>query len=135
VSSRTIVHRERCDHVRRREVTVALLANLVVRFATELTALAALGFWGFRLGAAAPASLLLAIALPLAMATVWGMVIAPRARWRAPDPYRLIIELGLFAAATVGIAATAGAPLAACFALVVAANISLMFVWRQRQTA
>jgi hypothetical protein len=118
-------------------ITVADVAsvNLGVRFATELTALAALGFWGFQLGGSPPVSIVLAVALPLAMGAVWGAVVAPRARWRLSDPARLLVELGLFVAATVGIAATAGLVLAAGFVVVVVVNIALMFVWAQRQTA
>ncbi|QJY49012.1 DUF2568 domain-containing protein [Pseudonocardia broussonetiae] len=57
-----------------------------------------------------------------------------RAPWRLADPARLLVELGLFAAATAGIAATAGPVLAAGFVVVVVVNVALMFVWAQRQT-
>lgn len=110
-------------------------ANLVVRFATELTALAALGFWGIQLGGNPPMNIVLAVALPLIMGAVWGAVVAPRARWRLSDPARLLVELCLFVAATAGIAATAGPALAAGFLVVVVLNIVLMFVWAQRQIA
>lgn len=60
---------------------------LAIRFACELAALGALGWWGARAG-----SVPLAIALPAAAAIFWGVLIAPRARHRLRDPLRLAAE-------------------------------------------
>jgi hypothetical protein len=60
---------------------------LAIRFACELAALGAIGWWGARAGGVP-----LAIALPAVAATLWGAWIAPRARHRLRDPLRLAAE-------------------------------------------
>jgi Protein of unknown function (DUF2568) len=76
---------------------------LTLRFLTELALLAVLavvvirahGLLGVRIGLAAVAV--------VAAATIWGLWIAPRARWRVPDPWRLMMEIVLFGLATAGL--------------------------------
>jgi hypothetical protein len=80
-------------------------ANLGLRFLLELSALAALGYWGSQTGPLV-VSIVLAIAAPLAGAAVWGVYAAPEvaasasgreaSRGRDPVP----------GAATAGLAAT-----------------------------
>jgi len=48
---------------------------------------------------------LLAVALPLVAVVVWGCWAAPQARWRLPDPARLVVDLVLFTATAAGLAA------------------------------
>ena len=73
-------------------------AVLAVRLATELA--------------------LLAVLLPLAAAVIWGMGIAPRARRRWPDPWRIGVEIVLFLAATAGLAAEGSVVVAVVFAVI-----------------
>ena len=79
-------------------------ALLTVRFLTELAWLAVLavvvarfhgGLLGVRIG--------LAVLAVVAAAAIWGLAIAPRARRRLPDPWRLILEIVLFGLATAGL--------------------------------
>jgi hypothetical protein len=116
-------------------VSPAALFNLVVRFGTELGALTSLAIWGYQLGGDSARGILLAAAFALGMAAVWGAVIAPKASRRLSDPARLVVEACVFTLATAAIAAVAGAVLATGYALLVAVNIALMFVWGQRRTA
>ena len=60
---------------------------LTLRFACELAALGALAWWGRDEG-----GIVLAIALPLLAATLWGLAIAPRAKRRLRDPWRFATE-------------------------------------------
>jgi hypothetical protein len=109
--------------------------NLGVRFLLELTALAALAYWGWHVGPNTAARLALAVAAPLAAAVYWGLLISPKARWRAGDPARAVLELGLWVPAVLALAVV-GHPLAATvFATATAANVALLFAWRQRGTA
>lgn len=71
-----------------------------VRFLLELAMLAALAVAG------ASVSPVAAVALPLAAAVVWGAWVAPKARRRLPDPWRLAVELALFGAAGALLAAS-----------------------------
>lgn len=77
--------------------------NLGVRFLLELFALAVLGVWGWRL-TAGWTGWLLAAALPLVTAALWGVFAVPEDPSRsgeAPVPVpgwiRLLLEWGIFA--------------------------------------
>ena len=84
-------------------------ALLAARFALELAMVAAFARVGWQAGGAMPVSLVLALLLPLAAATVWGLLLSPKARLTVPLPARLVLELALFAAAAGGLW-WAGAP-------------------------
>ncbi len=75
------------------------------RFASELGMLAALGVGGWTAGTRTGAVLgvVLAVALPVLAAVVWGRWVAPRAGHRLEDLARLGVELVLFAAAAGGL--------------------------------
>ena len=111
------------------------VTNLGVRFILELCMLAALAYWGYQTGDSLPMKLVLAIGAPLVAAVVWGAFIAPRAWRRLADPARLLLELVLWIAATVSLAAAGRPTLAIIFAAVVAVNLVLGMVWDQRNVA
>ena len=100
--------------------------NLGLRFVLELCMLVALGIWGFS------ENIVLGIAAPLAAAVVWGLWIAPKATRRLRDPVRLALELLLFGAAGVALAAADHPLAAAVFLAAVALSEVLMLAWRQR---
>jgi Protein of unknown function (DUF2568) len=79
--------------------------TLTVRFLVELALLAALAFWGFVAGSGVMA-FVLGIGAPAFAAIVWGLFIAPRARYPVALPVRVLIEVALFALAAVGLAAS-----------------------------
>jgi hypothetical protein len=92
---------------------------LLVRFLLELCLLAALGYWGFETGDSTPAKWALGLGAPLLAAVVWGMFIAPKARYEVPAAVWIGLQVILFGAAALGLAAVASAQLAAAFAVVV----------------
>jgi len=73
-------------------------ANLTLRFALELAALAALGYWGFAEHDGA-AAILLGLGAPGLAALVWGLFVAPKAAVDLPPGGRLSCEVVVFAAA------------------------------------
>ncbi|MEP6666214.1 MAG: YrdB family protein [Nocardioidaceae bacterium] len=75
----------------------------VVRFASELTLLAALGYVGWQLGGDPFSRVALAVVLPIAAAAVWATFIGPRAGRRLTDPTRFAVEVALFVVAVVGL--------------------------------
>jgi hypothetical protein len=98
-------------------------ANLSLRFACEVAALVAVGWWGWTV------SPVLGIVFPLVVAAVWGAFIAPKARRRLPDPGRLGIEFVIFAAATACLVAV-GQPIpAAIFAAGATVTALLVRKW------
>ena len=101
--------------------------NLVLRFVLEIVALLAIGYWGRRQATGA-ARYLLAVALPLATAVLWGACRVP-GDWSAsgdapfpvPGPVRLLMEASLFGFAVWGLiseGATAPGLILGCVVLV-----------------
>jgi Protein of unknown function (DUF2568) len=83
---------------------------LVIRFLCELGLLVGLAYWGFTVGEGATAWLL-GLGAPAVAAVVWGLFVAPKARYPVSMPIRLSIELDLFILATLALW-FAGAPVA-----------------------
>ena len=54
--------------------------NLAVRFLLELASLGSFGYWGATLQATTAVRSVAAIAIPLAVAVLWGIFISPKAR-------------------------------------------------------
>jgi hypothetical protein len=99
---------------------------LVVRFALEIAALVALGYWGFETGDGV-LSVVLGVGAPLLAAVAWGTFVSPKASVKLPEPLRLAVELLIFAAATLALADAGRAGLALAFAAVVLLHIVLMY--------
>ena len=100
-------------------------ANLALKFALELAALAAFAYWGTALHGTA-VSALAAIAAPLVMIVVWGTFAAPHARHRLAGAIRIPFELAVFAlAAGALLAAGARVPAAGLAALVLLNSVLL----------
>lgn len=96
--------------------------RLAVRFLLELCLLggagvagAALGWWAVVVG-------------PASVAAVWGRWVAPRARRRCADPVRLAIEMVVFFAVGVSLAAAGHPGWGAGLAL----SSSLVAIWVRR---
>ena len=77
--------------------------NLAVRFLLELSALAAMGFWGWNRGAGV-LRFVLALGIPLIAAAVWGIFAVPNDPSRSgqapipvPGMLRLALEVLFFA--------------------------------------
>lgn len=82
--------------------------NLALRFALELVAWFAPGYWGWTQHDG-PARILLGIGLPVLVMAVWGIFRVPNdpgpAPVAIPGPLRLGIEVAVFVAAVVAFAA------------------------------
>jgi hypothetical protein len=94
--------------------------SLAGRVLVELASYAALGYGGASADGPGWAEVVLAITLPAAAIAVWALLLAPTARRRLTDPAALLLELAVFAGASVALA-TAGQPAAAVILGVVAA--------------
>ena len=104
-----------------------------MRFGLELAAMVALGYWGFQAGDSAVVEWLPGLGAPLAFALVWGAFIAPKAPARLQDPARLGLEVILFVAAVVSLAAAGQPLLATILAGAIAVNLVLTHVLGQRR--
>ena len=81
--------------------------NLAIRFLLEITALTAIGIWGWQYGNGTWPRFILAIGLPIIAATIWGIFNVPNDSSRSgaapiivPGIIRLAIELAIFSLAT-----------------------------------
>jgi quinol-cytochrome oxidoreductase complex cytochrome b subunit len=110
---------------------------LAIRFALEIAALVALGYWGFET-ADGIVGVVLGVGAPLVAAVIWGTFVSPKASVKLAEPLRLAVELLIFAAATVALADEGRSALAVAFAAVVLAHIALMYALgayrRERQS-
>lgn len=103
-------------------------ANLGLRFLLELCLLAALAYVGLQV------SVVLSIVLPVVAAVLWGLFVAPRARFPLPLSSWLGVQIVLFGGAVAGLIAVGSAPLGVVFGIAVAANLALVLFWHQRDT-
>ena len=83
---------------------IARGANDGLRFFPELAAFAGLAVWGWGTRPTG-VNVVLAIAAPLAAATLWGAFVAPKAPRHPRDPWRLLLEITVFGAGTLAFGA------------------------------
>jgi hypothetical protein len=95
-----------------------------------LLALLAFGYWGFVTGEGAM-KWGLAVGLPVLVAIVWAVFVAPKAAARLPRLAKLVLGLVILEAAAVALAAAGQPGLATWLAIVVLANAALILIWRQ----
>lgn len=100
-------------------------ANLAIRFLLELSALAAIGFWGWRQGEG-PQRYAFALLVPLVAAAAWGVLAVPGDRSRSgrapvavPGIVRLGVEAAFFAFAVFALYQVGGGPVSAILAVAV----------------
>lgn len=100
-------------------------ANETIAFLLELLMLAALGWWGAKSGSSLAGSVLLGAGAPLAIAVVWGLFAAPKARIRLPMAGVLAVKALAFSSAAAAIYALRLHTAAVLFAAISLANATL----------
>ncbi len=104
---------------------------LGIRFFLELGVLVALAVWGLQ-AIDGPTRYALAIGAPVVAAVVWGMLVAPTARYRLDDPSRLLVEVLVFGAGIGALAVSGYEVVAIAFGVVAAVDLVLVSIWRLR---
>ncbi len=107
------------------------MINLAIAFLLELCMLVSIGYWGFKTGTQMVAKIGLGIGVPLLVAVVWGIFLAPNSSTRLPEPWRLILELVIFGAAIMALYRAGQHYLAGVFGLIYLINKILLYIWRQ----
>lgn len=110
-------------------MTVLRSINMTLRFILELCLLAALAYWGFQLEGGWPLRLLVGIGAPLLAATVWGLLVAPKAKRRLADPARFVCELVLFIWGSAALWLAGRPTLAVILLVVYLINRVLVVLW------
>ncbi len=115
-------------------MAILRIINMTIRFVLELCMLAALAYWGFQLEGGWPLRLLVGIGAPLLAATVWGLLIAPKAKRRLADAWRFMVELALFGLAAAALLAMERPWLAIILLVVYLINRLLVILWGEDLT-
>lgn len=104
--------------------------NELLAFLLELAAFAAMCWWGFRTGGSLPLHLLLGIGTPALAIVLWGLIAAPKARFRVPLPGVLLLKALVFGGAALCLDGLGHSALALWFAGIALVNTALATVDR-----
>lgn len=102
------------------------MGNLALAFLLELAMLAALCYWGFQAGDGWLAKVALGVGVPLGVAVLWGLFMAPRAAIRVARPIYWLLFVVFFGGAALALAFAGQPALAIVFAVVVVLNRALV---------
>jgi tetrahydromethanopterin S-methyltransferase subunit F len=111
----------------RADVSAIQSANLALRFILELCA----RLLGLATGSGQAQRSGLAIGLPLALAVVWGVFVAPQAAVALPAAFTFVFGLVLLELTAAAVVLAGHAALGVTFGAVVIVNAVLMAIWRQ----
>ena len=106
-------------------------ANLALRFFLELCVFAALAYWGWHVGMNLPLKIALGLGMFLLVIVVWGVLLSPRARVSLPTVPWVLLQVVIFGAAVMGLAAADRPRLALALACLLVVNSALLVLWRQ----
>jgi hypothetical protein len=112
-------------------MTVLKVLNLVVRFLLELCMLAAVGYWGFKTQSGWGMKIILGIGLPVLIAVIWGLFVAPKARYPLSRISRLVLELVLFGSGAVALFASGKPEFGWAYTVTLVVSEISMIVWKQ----
>jgi len=105
--------------------------NLVLAFALELAMLAAFALFGFRVTDHSIMRWVLAVGLPVLVAILWGMLLAPRATHRLPMVPGILLSLGLFLLGALALYRSSQPGPAIAMGAAAIVHAVLAFVWNQ----
>jgi hypothetical protein len=107
------------------------MLNLLVRFLLELCMLAAVGYWGFKTQPGWAMKILFGIGLPVLVAVLWGLFLAPRATYPLKGASYLILELTLLGSGSAALFASGKPTLGWAYTITVIVNKILLVLWKQ----
>lgn len=102
--------------------------NLAVRFLLELCALAAMAYAGYHTPLLEAGRVALAIAGPLALAVLWGLFAAHKAKYPPSRFWKALLGVVLLESAAVALVLVGQGVLAAVFAAVILVNSGVLYL-------
>lgn len=109
-------------------VSALRIVNLGVRFALEIASIGIFAYWGAGIHASSIARVAAAIALPLVVATFWGVFVSPKARIPTGRLGRAGLGLVVFLAATAALHDRGHSALAEALAAISVASSVVSYV-------
>jgi hypothetical protein len=106
-------------------------SNLLVRFLLELGMYFAVGYWGFKTHSGWVLKVIFGIGLPVLMAVLWGLFLAPKATHPLRGVSRLLLELALLGSGAAALFASGKANLGWFYIGILVVNEVLLFAWKQ----
>jgi hypothetical protein len=104
--------------------------NLVLAFLLELAMLAAYAFWGFQIGNIMIVRIVLGIGIPLLVAVIWSLFMAPRSPKRLQGAAYLALKVVLFGLAIAALIVIGNRASGIVLAAVFVINTILLSVWQ-----
>lgn len=104
--------------------------NLLIRFLLELCMFVAVGYWGFKTHSGWVLKIILGIGLPILIAVIWGLFIAPRAKYPLSGISYLAVELILLGSGAVALFASGTPDLGWVYTVILVVNKVLIVVWK-----
>ncbi len=102
--------------------------NLALAFLLELAMLAAFAYWGFHTGGAVLEKILRGIGVPLLVAVIWGLFMAPNSRRRLQGASYLAVKVILFGLAVLALIAAGQLLIGLVFGAVFVINTGLLYL-------
>lgn len=107
------------------------MINSGIRFLLELCLLAAISYWGFKTHSNLWLKLLLGVGLPLVVAALWGLFVAPKAVLHLPNPIHTLVELLLLSLGPAALFLSAQPTLGWIYAGLLLVNKVLLVILKQ----
>jgi hypothetical protein len=104
--------------------------NLLVAFLLELCLLVIFGFWGVHVSSSGIQKIILGASLPILLAVIWGIFLAPASSTRLHEPWLVIAKVIIFALATLALFSTGKLTLAIWFGVISMGNLILLYIYR-----
>lgn len=114
-----------------KEPSIIKMINLGLAFILELVMLVIFGYVAASAAQSIPVKVILAIAFPAVIATVWGIFLAPASKTRLHDPWLTIIKAMLFLLAAILLYLTGLQGAALVFAISTLLNLILLYIYRR----
>ncbi|WP_242883031.1 YrdB family protein [Actinomadura litoris] len=94
-------------------------------FVLEVVAIGALAWWGFTAGDGALVHAVLGLGAPALAIVLWGLFAAPKARFRVPLPFVLLVKAVVFGAGALALYGVGRHALGPAFAVIALVNTAL----------
>lgn len=105
---------------------------LLLVFLSEVAAIIAYGYWGFRFHSSTVIKWVLGIGIPVVVIVVWGLFLAPKASIEIPNVLRIIMKVMVFGFAAAALYSAGRPKLAILFGVCVLLSHGMDYVLAEK---